>query len=198
MTTDASRVGSESELSSSGQSMIEFLLFFPLLLGMTLIVYRANTAIQTGIVNQQYARMQAHFLAFNSPHYPDLGFQVRNIAAQNMGVFHMGISQSTFAPDDEMFDKVPTAPIVDIARSSTAPGGDDEAQTEPTRRTKVRVRSSVSFCTQVLHNRGRPILALEPNVNRTYHTTKPVAGAKYNLDESTQFEFCKDGGFLVP
>ncbi|MEO5970142.1 MAG: hypothetical protein ABIQ95_09460, partial [Bdellovibrionia bacterium] len=53
--------------NNEGQSVIEFIFMLPLLIGMSTLLVNINTAIQMGIVNQQYARFQTLFLTFNSP-----------------------------------------------------------------------------------------------------------------------------------
>ena len=54
-------------LKEDGQSIVEFLVSLPLLVGLAVVLIRVNSAIQMSIVNQQYARAQTLNLTYNSP-----------------------------------------------------------------------------------------------------------------------------------
>ena len=59
--------------------MLEFLVMLPLMVGLAMLMIRVNTVIQMGIVNQQYARAQALFVAGNGSEYPqrsDIAFDL--------------------------------------------------------------------------------------------------------------------------
>jgi len=52
--------------NNKGQSLFEFILLLPVLLGFSTILIRINTAIQISIVNQQFTRDQLGILINNS------------------------------------------------------------------------------------------------------------------------------------
>lgn len=121
-----------------GQSLIEFLLIFPVMIGLVYLLVQTNMVIQTSIVDQKYGRAQALFLTYNSPVYPELRFRKR----ANRTEMVVGVSDNIATPD-----YFPKATVVNVVR----PGkdvGDDREGSEPNSRGKVRVRNSVSLCTQ--------------------------------------------------
>lgn len=137
---------------NSGQSILEFLLMLPMLVGITFMMVRVSSAIQVSIVNQQYARAQALWLAFNSPIYPALKFRVNSDGAQDIfveaGVNQMIIGVSgNLAPDSG--DYAPEASTQLIVRPGQTDVGSNEPSAEPNERGNIRVRTTVSLCTQV-------------------------------------------------
>jgi hypothetical protein len=69
LTTAAEHLIKTAELQTdgeAGQSLLEFLLMFPMLLALVIVLIRVNTAIQISIVNQQYARAQTFVLTSNA------------------------------------------------------------------------------------------------------------------------------------
>src|SRR3954470_17424704 len=112
-----------------GQSILELLLLLPALLGMTVMLIHANTAIQVSIVNQQYARAQALWLTFNSSVYPSLAQRVANFDAKGYNQMVIGVSDNR-APNsaDEKYN--PKATVQNVGRKP-ASGGSDQPQTEP-------------------------------------------------------------------
>ena len=121
----------------------------PLIVGMMVTVVKANTAAQTSIVNQQYARAQALFLTYNSPDYPNLSmvdkaFTGAGINANQMVIFVGEENTDDFDQENEIKPSAPTQAIAQNAGGSKgAPVGKLGASTG-----KVRVLSSVSLCTQ--------------------------------------------------
>lgn len=165
----------------SGQSLLEFLLMLPLMIGLVLILVRVNTAIQVSIVNQQYARMHALWLAFNSPSYPNLNLRERQITRKKDNQMVIGVSDN--APDGQG-EYTPAAATAYIARKKGAPDSDDK---EADKRALVRIRDTVTICTQpnlVTTAAGlQPVLPLDPE---TLRATGP-----YNLsEEPRQFQYC--------
>jgi len=141
------------ESSNEGQSLVEFLLMLPLTLGLTVILVRVNTVIQTSIVNQQYARAQAFMISQNSPVFPRR--ELRNSAALAAGWNSMTVGVSETRPPsasdlegggDEGFQ--PDAPQYLIARTRAKAGPEPEAQSEPDTLGKVRIRNTFTICTQ--------------------------------------------------
>jgi hypothetical protein len=175
--------------NDSGQSVMEFIFTLPLLLGLTALMIRVNTVIQMGIVNQQYARAQALYLAFNSPFFPEIDRRIKLIE-KKQNAFLVGISNET-APDNAS-DYKPAAPLYSIARSrKQAAKASDASKEEPTLRAKVRVRSTVTLCaaSQFIGSGGsiKPILGLSPT------PPHPPTGA-YNLVQGViPNNFCWSG-----
>lgn len=178
----------------SGQSILEFVLLSPLMLAFVLILIKTNTAIQAGIVNQQYARLQTHFMTFNSAWYPDIGFQ-DNLVKRKAGLFPLGISENSVDPTDVEYESAPNATLFSVARSPATEGlagASEDPQTEDIdRRVRVRVRISSAICTPmfVLAN-GKPPLAvqvMDPEAER-YGVAAP--NALWALNEQTVPQFC--------
>jgi hypothetical protein len=131
-------------LGEEGQSIFEFVILFPLLLGMTALLIRMNSVIQVSIVNQKYARLQTHFLTFNSPYFPS---RATGTAGDNRvtGMHHLtvGVGDEAIGPGADR----PRAVEVFVGRSPAAvAGASDAANSEPPLRAKVRVRTTVSLC----------------------------------------------------
>jgi hypothetical protein len=138
-----STTGVESE---EGQSIFEFLLMLPVLVGLTVILIRINSAIQVSIVNQKYGRAQALFLAFNHANYPRLE-QKQKLAETSSNQMVLGVSDNV-APNDNQ-DYVPKATVQMIARTRRVQGSEAPRE-EPNLRSNVRIRNTVTLCTPVL------------------------------------------------
>ncbi len=171
-------------LDEAGQSVIEFLMLLPMLVGLTVLLVRINTAIQISIVDQQYGRAQTLFLTSNSPFYPSLGLQAGLIRDRTHQMV-VGVSENP-APLGGKY--VPFASTQLIARSKKARAS-DVAKEEPALRANVRIRNSVTLCTQSLFiesGKGgiQPILSLTPDL---LHGAAPSP-----LGEETRFRnYCK-------
>ncbi len=138
----------------SGQSIFEFLFAMPMLIGMVMILIRLNTAIQMSLVNQQYSRAQALFLAYNSPFYPELEKQ-ENLVGKSTNQLMVGVSDNPATPN-----YFPKASVQLIGRNRKS-AGSNAPQEEPPLRSLVRVRNSVTLCTRSYFlGSGQPILAL--------------------------------------
>lgn len=126
-----------------GQSIFEFLLMLPVLVGLTVILIRINSAIQVSIVNQRYARAHTLFLTFNHAFYPRLGQKQKlaNIASNQMV---LGVSDNVAPDGDEEY--VPKASVQMIARNRRVQGSEAPRE-EPNLRTNVRIRNTVTLCT---------------------------------------------------
>jgi Flp pilus assembly protein TadG len=133
----------------SGQSIIEFVLMMPLLLGMVILLVKINSVIQASIVDQQYARAEALFLAFNSPFYPE-NSKKETLIEDQMNQMLVGVSGNLASGENG--DYSPQATVLSVARSDTNPlarSASDESGQEPkSSRAKVRIRNSVTLCTQ--------------------------------------------------
>jgi hypothetical protein len=162
-----------------GQSLIEFLLLLPLLVGTVVILVRVNTAIQISIVNQQYARAQALFIAHHSPNFPRLRHHDRFLERVSNQMV-IGVSENNRPDDDDGSDYVPAASTQIVARSRKLAGTDGNAGEIPDLRGKVRIRNTISLCTQ-------PIVMKTPN-----GVQKVVGGLQKVPDvaNATDFLYC--------
>ena len=139
----------ESALDRSGQGLLEFLLLLPFLLGLSVLMIRANAAIQTSIVNQKYARAQTHFLTFNSPYYPDFGLtgnRKSGMIASGTNAITMGVAEKALESGEDE-DTQPEAPMQMVARSIAKAGAKPEAQQNSESSGWVRVWNTVTLCT---------------------------------------------------
>ena len=125
-----------------GQSIVEFLISLPLLIGLALVMIKVNSAIQMSIVDQQYARAQVLNLTYNSPFYPTKDKRSVLIGSQ-MNQMIVGVSENL--PGAGNF--IPEASTQRITRLPKAPGP-EAPQEEPKQRAKVRIRDTVTLCTQ--------------------------------------------------
>lgn len=128
--------------SDEGQSLIEFLLLVPLMVGISILLVRMNTAIQISLVNQKYSRAQVHFLTMNSPYYPRS--DVRDVLVP-LGVNRLtvGVSEDPIAENSAA---APKATEIFVARSPAAAKGADDQSKESKSRSKVKVRTTVTLC----------------------------------------------------
>ncbi len=182
-------------MDAKGQSLLEFLVMMPVLFGLALVMIKINTAIQVSIVNQQYARAQGLFLAFNSPTYPQLKFRYgddRSMVARGFNQLVLGVSQEG-GSEDLPADKLnPVAPTQNVVRSQRKVGS-NQIQSEPADRGIVRVRTIVSLCTQSsVVNDGGGITAILPgNVQGEVNF---VATGEYRIPETPSVDawaFCR-------
>ncbi|HTL12454.1 MAG TPA: hypothetical protein VL588_08210 [Bdellovibrionota bacterium] len=130
----------------AGQSLVEFLIMLPIVVSLATLMVRVNTVIQVSIVNQRYARAQALFLAYNSPYYPELRLRKR-MRDLDSNELILGVSNKNAPLADSGQEYEPDPVIIPIV-SRGKPVGDDQSP-EPTQRGRVRVRSTVTLCTQV-------------------------------------------------
>ena len=164
--------------NDSGQSVVEFLLFLPALIFVIVVLIKVNSAIQISIVNQKYARAQTLFLTYNSPIYPELRFRSQDSVFVSGGSnqMYLGVSNNVAPSDgDEIYQ--PEASWQNIL-PGTAPKGDDPPlQSEPKKRQNVRVRTTVSLCTQA----------------NSYEKSGNIWSSIYTsyLPEGLNFSFCR-------
>ena len=119
--------------TEDGQSIIEFVLLLPLIMGITILMIRMNGAIQVSIVNQKYARLQSIFNTHNSPFYPAQsgGYLKHRVS----GMHHLTLG---VAEDEIQGTQRPKAVEVTVARNRQLASQDARA--------KVKVRTTVSLC----------------------------------------------------
>ena len=162
--------------SERGQSVLEFVFMLPILLGLIVIMVRSNTVIQMSIVNQKYARAQALWLTFNSPHYPRRSFRTPGSPGDQFVQFGFNrmVIGMTETPVDDTGGKA-TASMQAVVRGGV-PAPDGPSQSEPIDRAKVRVRTTVALCTQT-------------NAIVTRQGLKPTT-ADF-IGENTVYDFCR-------
>jgi hypothetical protein len=172
----------QDDSRESGQSIVEFLLMLPMLVGLVLILLRVNTAIQVSIVDQQYARSHALWLNFNSPVYPQLALREPHLTAQQDNQMVIGVSDNVAPEDGSNFQ--PVASTSYVARKK---GQADSSDPESSKRANVRIRDTVTICTQsnVVQGKGGmvPALPLDP---KTFAPT----GNSVLTEDPHQFNYC--------
>lgn len=171
----------------SGQSILEFLIVLPLMVGLVMLMVRVNTAIQISIVNQQYTRAQALFIAYNSAVYPRLE---QRIAGGDKSAFNqmiMGMSFKAISAGDDFTEgnRQPDAPLGIISRK----GGSDDPKIEPEQRAKVRIRTTVTLCTQTNFVRDRGG-AMVPVLDVSSKNGQFASNGNYKLSEGMTFDYC--------
>lgn len=164
--------------SESGQSILEFMISLPIMVGLIVILTKANTLIQMAIVNQQYGRAQALFLAYNNATYPR---QAHRDSMRGTGYNQMivGVADNPAPDPNGGGEYPPEASKLNITRKK--PSGTDPAQEEPTQRALVRVRNTVSLCTQLN----------AVKVSGNYQPMTSDTLKRIENQGSTAFEFCR-------
>jgi len=137
-------------IDGSGQSLLEFVFGLPLMLGLAILMIKVNMAIQVSIVDQKYARAQALFLTYNSPFYPEKEKQLK-LKKYLLNQILVGVS-GNLDSSANVSDYTPEATVQNIARSplnKKAMAASNEGGTDSmTERANVRVRNTVTLCTQ--------------------------------------------------
>lgn len=129
--------------NEEGQSIFEFLLMFPFMLGIVAILIKVNMAIQMAIVDQQYARGQTFFLSYNNAYYPELRFKDR----KELDYMALGVANNLAPRVGSQKSYLPEASVQNITRTINSDVGNDDPHAEPNDRGKVRIRNSVGLCT---------------------------------------------------
>lgn len=183
MTTDANIQFLGNKASESGQSVIEFALLLPMMIALLMVLIRINMTIQMSLVNQQYARAQALFLSFNSPYYPELSKQVDSLFDRQTNQLVAGVGDTLYN-DANPGQGQPDAQVGLVTRSRNV-FGSEAPQTEPdTTRSRVRIRDTVTLCTQTVWlGRGGPLKNMVRTGAESFQITQ------YNLNDSTDFTY---------
>ncbi len=135
--------------NESGQSVLEFVLMLPLLVGMAILMLRVNMAIQVSIANQKYSRAQTLFLAFNSAYFPQIDRWGLEQGAFPLNQLRLGVSEDKAPTDEDATERfIPSAVTQIVARTKAKAGPDGNAQEEPDKRGLVRIRTTVTLCSQ--------------------------------------------------
>lgn len=164
MTTDVE----ENLRDEEGQSILEFVLLLPMMIGITILLINVNSAIQAGIVDQQYARAQLLFLTYNHSFYPKLPAQLQMVSKGNNQMI-VGVSNKQ-APTTEGGQYTPDATVQLVSRNKNVVQGSNDVG-EVNFRSIVRIRNSLTLCSQnlfLMDSKGTvaPILPLSgPNNN---------------------------------
>ena len=154
-----------------------------------MIMMRVNSAIQISIVNQQYARAQATWLAFNYGIFPETKLRLRDFYSKQYNEMILGVSKNSPGANTDGGGAVAYTPqpmIQDIRRSLAAKQGSNDASLEGEgdnpQRSAVRIRTTVALCTQPIFTTSGPVL------NYTNPTAAaPTRGAYGLLDQADQF-----------
>lgn len=136
----------DAKLNQKGQSVLEFLFLMPLVVIFIGLLIRIMIVTQTSIVQQKYARAQALTLTGYSPEFPS------TILRQSAYELHMnqmliGIAKNNAPAEDA--DYPPRPPIVAVSRPGTDMGQTNPNPSSLRRRGRVRVRTSVTLCSQL-------------------------------------------------
>ena len=172
----------KSYKDEEGQSVLEFLLMLPMMVALVVILVRINTAIQISIVDQQYARAQALTLAFNSSVYPELRLRNPSLTERGYSQMILGVSSNP-----AVAGYIPEAATHYIARRKGEASGEDKK--EPKARALIRVRNSVTLCTQpnVVSGAGGGNVPIMKLVSQGSAFT---ASGPSNLGENVKFDYC--------
>jgi hypothetical protein len=181
MATEQAKSGIAGTGGEEGQSVLEFLLMLPMMIGLVMILVRVNTAIQISINDQQYARAHTLNLNFNSPVYPFIDLRERELVPFKYNHMLLGVANEEVKEDPH-----PKATTHYVARRKGVPDRDDKT---PNERALVRVRDTVTLCTQanVVKAAGGevPVLLLQKAGPGVYSPR-----GTYNLGEQTRFDYC--------
>jgi len=169
--------------NNKGQSLFEFILLLPVLLGFSTILIRINTAIQISIVNQQFTRDQLGILINNSAFYPALSKQ-QILIQTGSNQMVLGVSENQAVADDNGTYS-PEATTQWVGRGS-ASKSNDSPQEEPSIRGSVRIRNSITICTNSF--------LLPTNITSLMLDSSFHAANNVQLTESHQVAYCAPGG----
>ncbi len=140
----------------SGQSIVEFLIMLPIIVGLIVVLVRINTVIQVSIVNQQYARARALDMAYNNPYYPSAKMQT--VGKMNEG-YHQVVIGMTNKLIEDAGETPPPEPtrVAIIRKAKGAPKKNDDV--EPDQTPVVPVRTTVTLCapSRALVSKGKPV-----------------------------------------
>jgi len=135
--------------NDEGQSLLEFLIALPMMIGISMLLVRVNTAIQASIVQQKYARGAIHFFTWNSPYYPEKNFSGRMgyggspQGGAGSNDFVLGVSGKTMV-DGSGSNRSPQSLEVGITRN----GPKHPPQGIPEESRSVYLRNSLNLCTK--------------------------------------------------
>ena len=155
--TDAEKArlpGGKHGPAQAGQSIIEFLLLLPMLLGLLVIMTRVNQAIQSSIVNQQYLRSQVLFLAFNSNTYPERTPERpyrQRLTEFKANQLVMVLGANVIPEDVPAEDPISQTQVI-TRKKTGGPKGQPGQEADQTG--EVRIMTTASICTQSNVMRG--------------------------------------------
>lgn len=162
MTTAVRRVsrgaGSGLATGEEGQSVLEFLYLLPLLVALTMLMIRVNTAIQMDIVNEQWVREMALYISGNGANYPRRPGIIDQLAPLGYNQLVIGMASTYVSSSDGEGDGsngAVDAPVYNIAGSKIL--GSDAPQEEPDNRSRIRIRSTVTLCLPLITVGSSPV-----------------------------------------
>lgn len=160
--------------SESGQSILEFLMMLPVLVGLVVVMVRVNTVIQIGINNQKFARSQALLITFNSAVYPDASIRNRELNEKGFNQMVLGVSNE--APPSNQ-NPAPKPPRYKVSKSRSGTNDCSDSGIAGGKRAMVCVRNTVTLCTQtnVMTSSGNtvPVLKLEEASSEPFKPKRP-------------------------
>ncbi len=145
-------MASSTTAAERGQSLLEFVLLLPVMVGMLILMVRISSSVQVSIVNQKYSRLRIFEFTDNAPYYPKIDFFRRFFLEQNANRMVIGVSDQPVSGESVE----PDASTVKI-NSSRQVVGSNEARAEPDLRSEVRVRNTVEICTSLRVSGGKEI-----------------------------------------
>ncbi|MDR3607403.1 MAG: hypothetical protein P4M08_08485 [Oligoflexia bacterium] len=164
----------------SGQSVLEFLLTLPLMVGLAVLMIRVNTVIQMGIVNQQYVRAQTLYVSDNAADYPQRPGFISVLASSQYNQLVVAMVEPQELAGDPATS--PPATTYRIA-PKTLNGFNNNDQTEAALRGVLRIRSTVTLCIPTLvSSSGTPV--------RPISLISPPGQAIGMSSDPAQFIFC--------
>lgn len=156
---------------------------FPMMIGLAVVLIKVNTVIQFSIVNQQYARAQTLWLAFNHAWYPKVDKREPYFGQRGFNRMIVGMAENAAPEQDEPY--VPEVSKHMIARRRALAGGEGSTQEEPAQRGFVHVRTTVSLCTP-----SNFIKAGGNQVSIVIPKTPPQAGSFRDPFDAKNFSYC--------
>lgn len=132
----------------SGQALVEFLLFAPLLILLVWYLVKANMAINVGIVGQKHARSQVFLKMFNHMGGPAKGVPgIQDFVSMDRSAFFIGVSGTVVTgPGDYPAPVVANGQGINPTADPTASDDPGEAPVGASRQ-KIRVRTAFGICT---------------------------------------------------
>ena len=151
-------------LNEKGQSILEVVFMFPVLLLFVSLLYRMNMATLMSINNVQYARSQMLVLAANSPEYPRLEFRASLFVPRQQDRMLIGVSDPSalVSANNNNTDIEPIPQIQKVGRKNPTVKG-SEARGEAANRTGIRVRNTTAICTQLNSTDSKNKVMLAPD-----------------------------------
>ena len=132
-----------ADIGRDGQSIVEFMIGLPLLLGLCLLLIKVFTVIQMSIVSQEYARQQTLFLFENSPYFrSDMLSQISSLGRNRVV---LGVSKTAIVEGEQDLAFANNYQIERPSGQLTSVNSQGNLE-NLTKQGNVRVRTTVSIC----------------------------------------------------